>query len=335
MCTCVAWDPDTSHDGPGAQVLRIIDSFSAAKYFNLGFVYIPIAHFERNPGDGLKEDQKAQFLFDLDKFLNLDRHSCTNLHEKKIIKLSRWHVLPSFTRWYFFFRRILNWIRQRNELMIIPNIYMLTHKNPDIRRTFVLTRVKKQKNQSKKNPLHIHVHIRRAFIDEIFFDRVIPTSWYLSILITIQNLFEHNNVESIVTLHTDVSKQNEKWDASDISERTEEYISENGGKFKREIPVKVNYEDFKETMSAINNLRVVTNINPIEAWDLMAEADILILGKSTFSYVGALLCNPRIVISPQGFLGILSNWFSSNTKGELDSATIESLQELIDSRIKF
>lgn len=336
MCTCIAWEPESSHDGVGAQVLRIIDSFSVAKFLNLGFVYRPILHFERNPGDGLKEYQKEQFLFELNKFLDLNHHTCLNIHDKKLVRLSRYHQSIFFTRLYFSLRRKLNVIKQRNELIIIPNLDVVTHRNPDVRRMFMMTKIKAQKKQFNNSLIQIHVHIRRGWItNRNFMNRYVPTSWYVSILTEIQDFLDRNETKALVTLHTDINERNKEWDASDYSQGTKTYLSENGIDLGEEMLVSLNYEDFAKVMSKIKNLRIVSEIDPVQAWTLMSEADILILGKSTFSYVGALLCNPRIVISPVGFLGVLSGWFSSSDEGLLNKKAIKSLQKLVDSTDKF
>lgn len=335
MCTCIAWEPEKSHDGIGAQVLRIIDSFSVAKFLNLGFVYKPIVHFERNPGDGLEESQKKEFLFQLEKVLDLNEYSCLNIHEKRSVKLSRFYTSLLITKIYFGCRRRYNLVKKRNELIVISNLDLITHKKPNIRSSFVSSRFKKRENLVMGSPIQIHLHIRRGWItSQSLNNRFVPTSWYLSILDTLQDLLDHYGVRAEITLHTDVTRQDEVWDISDISKGTRKYLVDNGVILGTDSYVSLNYEEFTKTMSKVRNLRVISGISPIEAWNLMSKADILILGKSTFSYVGALLCNPRIVISPQGFLGVLSNWFSVNARGELDSNAINCVQQLIASKRK-
>lgn len=70
----------------------------------------------------------------------------------------------------------------------------------------------------------------------------------------------------------------------------------------------VGCEDFTITLSEFAPINIVTEVDPLTAWKLMQEANLLIIAKSTFSFIPALLNTQAQVISPEGFLIRPDSW---------------------------
>jgi hypothetical protein len=74
------------------------------------------------------------------------------------------------------------------------------------------------------------------------------------------------------------------------------------------------------------------NADPIWSMQEAIEADILIVAKSSFSYVAALISD-GIKIHEEGGYPPLSNWIMRGPNGEFDSAAFDhQLQRLIEYR---
>ena len=76
------------------------------------------------------------------------------------------------------------------------------------------------------------------------------------------------------------------------------YLKQGGNKIDEDSKFTLAYEDFNVSLRELKSIKIVTELNPLESWKLMQEADILVIGKSSFSFVGALLNQSARVISP-------------------------------------
>ena len=89
-------------------------------------------------------------------------------------------------------------------------------------------------------------------------------------------------------------------------------------------------ENFLNSLSSFKNISIVTGINPIDAWTMMQSADVLILARSTFSIIPALLIQDGTVISPIGFFRGPREWIYLDDSAEL---SLQNIRRIIDKRI--
>ena len=308
MSICFAFDNENSQDGAGAQVFRIIGVFCLARHYKVGFVNRPILTLDSNPGDNMDTDEKElELIADLGKFLNLDSYSCKLNHEERVLPNYLIFKIQFFFLIWIRFRQLVTIIKKTHEVYTVQNPYRLTLKKPDIYSNFQNTRA--PQNYKKILPkFDIQLHIRRAYVsDSRFQNRFSPTEWFREILIPITTLLKASDIPYEITVHTDVSHPNANWKPS-FSAATSDYFKNNDVKFNEDSTISLGYEDFSVTLGDLGKITVVTGISVLEAWEMMQNADLLIIGKSTFSFVPALINQVGSIISPVGFLEGPRSW---------------------------
>ena len=329
VAVCLSFNNYKSKDGVGAQVIRIIDVYSLSKHFKMGFVNSPILQFDSNPGDNLNTpEDKLNFLTDLNDFLNLEDFSCNKSHQIRQLNYFRVFRLPGTLRAYFIFKKFFSYFLDHHELLVINDPYRLTLRYPSIRRHFILATRNLNMKANNDDIYRIHVHIRRGLISkDVLSNRFIPTSWYLSVLLPIQAVLDSYKVNYEFTIHTDVHKGNIQWSPSGVSAESMMYLQDGGNKMDKDSNFTLDYEDFNISLSDLKVKKIITELNPLESWKLMQEADILVIGKSSFSFIGALLNQSAQVISPVGFYLGPRDWTYVADTGELPPKFLELLRE--------
>jgi len=329
VTVCLSYNNLKSKDGIGAQVIRIIDVYSLSKHFKMGFVDSPILQFDSNPGDNLNtSEDKMIFISELNEFLNLKDHSCNKTHRVRELNYYRLFRLPGALSLFFILKKILSYFMRSHELLIVNNPYSLTSRYPNIRSHFIQSSKIRTLNLHNDGICRIHVHIRRGLISKnILSNRFIPTSWYLSLLLPIQAILDSCEVKYEFTIHTDVHKGNIQWSPSGVSAESMMYLQDGGNKMNKDSNFTLDYEDFNITLSGLKVMKIVTELNPLESWKIMQEADILVIGKSSFSFVGALLNKSAQVISPLGFYAGPRDWTYVDDTGELPPKFLNLLRE--------
>jgi hypothetical protein len=333
---CLSFNNHQSKDGIGAQVVRIIDVYSLSRHFKMGFVNSPILQFDSNPGDNLNTPQEKRiFVLELIEFLNLGGISCQKKHQTRQVHDSRFFQLPGALFTYFSLRKFLNYVLNRHELLIINNPVNLTLRYPNIRSHFTkaprasnFKSINDDPQSSQEKVCRIHVHIRRGLISKtVLSNRYVPTEWFLSLLLPIQATLDRLEVKCEFTIHTDVHEGNIHWSTSGVSAETMAYLKNGGNRIDKDSNFTLEYEDFSISLSELESIKIVTELNPLESWKLMQEADILVIGKSSFSFVGALLNQSAQVISPVGFYSGPRDWTYVADTGELPPKFLDLLRE--------
>jgi hypothetical protein len=77
-----------------------------------------------------------------------------------------------------------------------------------------------------------------------------------------------------------------------------------------------------EDFEALPNLEMVLNVEPREALDDFATADVLILSLSCFGYLGGLLNPHGLVIAAPNWQPALPDWLVAGEHGDLDAAQV-------------
>jgi len=322
---CFAFDNEHSQDGAGAQVFRIIGVFCLARHYKIGFVNRDILTLDSNPGDNMDSHQKElELIADLGKFLNLDSYSCKLHHEEKVLPDHLFFRLQIFFLMWLRFRQLLNLVKGTHEVYTVQNPYKLTLKKPNVYKYFRDTRPL-QNNKKLHDKFDVQLHIRRAYVSNSRFqNRFSPTEWYREILSPITTLLKANHIPYEITVHTDVSHPNADWKPS-FSTATSDYFKNNDVKFNEDSTISLGYEDFSETLGDLGNINVVTGISVLEAWEMMQHADLLIIGKSTFSFVPGLLNQRGTIISPVGFLEGPRTWTFLNEPPKMTTMLVKTI----------
>jgi hypothetical protein len=162
-------------------------------------------------------------------------------------------------------------------------------------------------------PVRVCIHLRRGdnLPDER--GRWLPNSYYLRTCGTVLEALREQGAAFIVRLHTEVPTRPYTL-----------YPGTPGLYFAPEQPATIDPAQYAlEDFEALPNLEMVLNVEPKEALDDFATADVLILSASSFGYLGGLL-NPHalVVFAPFTWNAALPAWLVADEHGNLDAREV-------------
>jgi hypothetical protein len=127
--------------------------------------------------------------------------------------------------------------------------------------------------------------------------RHVEVRWYVEILNSIDSVLQGLGITYRVTIHTDAPSEPIYWEPLDISSATEEFWK-SANVMNSERKISLQPIDFKKEFSFVEELKVIRDIDPIQAWQILSSADILILGRSSFSIIAGLVNSHGLKIAP-------------------------------------
>ena len=221
---------------------------------------------------------------------------------------------PPTTLWklrvWFALLRFRHFFSSTDITYVIEDPYIFINQNVNL--------YKKSKNFkfSLENPFlddpksfNVALHIPRAKVSpKSLPERYQPTEWYLKTLD--QSLMYLGMERKLINLyiHTDSPAAPSDWVyANKSSPESQEYwkkagiLNENGR-------MALNFEDFNTSFTGFLSLKVIRDVDPIIAWQNISYCDVFILGKSSFSFVGALFNRNGLKISPIFFIEPPNSW---------------------------
>jgi len=329
---CLCYDNEHSRDGIGAQVLRIIQVYCLSRELGLGFVNRNILHFDSAPTDSFDfANPRNQYYKKVRDYLQFDRYSCQEEHTVHYLNNSRFFTISILLKLWVIQRNWRSKFIGSHELWVVKNPYGLTIRKPNTLRHFYLSRLPLKNFNKPEEVFNIQLHIRRAAISKnIHSERFTATDWYRKILTEITKALDLNKYPYKITIHTDVAHADLKISTSGISKESLAYSKTRGLIVNADNTITLEYENFLNSLSSFKNISIVTDINPIDAWTMMQSADVLILARSTFSIIPALLIQDGTVISPIGFFRGPREWIYLDDSAEL---SLQNIRRIIDKRI--
>jgi hypothetical protein len=161
--------------------------------------------------------------------------------------------------------------------------YPISDKHPEIYRC--ISKVSPFRKQ-RATWFRIAIHVRRGELFVVDSNRMLPNSYYISTTMKIIRILEELSVKFVCELYTEVPSK--KFLVTPGHPGINYRISGN----TLVDPQMNSLEDFNE----IPNLRRFINEDPIKTLKGMATADVLIMSRSSFSYVAAILNRKGVII---------------------------------------
>jgi hypothetical protein len=289
----LTYDNEIIQDGVGAQVMRIVAVRAISKYFKLGYLHSGIKKLTVTQLDPAQSQQEIdEYISYLNETFAFSSHKIKEMHEVyKVYNLSHRLLLSYGLRALILRRRILLKVT-------IP--FYITDRNPKIFKSVVKLLPSFTPKQSQ-NKIKVVIHFR-AGADPKHIDpgkseaRFVPIDYFEKLVAQIQR----DNPSSALDLclltdapaksfyYSPPSDQLKKWEETG-------YEIKNGS-------VEIKALDLEESwISGTPGFRVVHGGDPIEAIKEMANADYLLMSRSTLSFLGALLNQTGEVIYPPRF----------------------------------
>ena len=317
-------------DGAGAQFQRILGIYATAKSNKLGYLHTPIEHLGANAGDGFDSmPQRIAFTSALNQLINLE----SDVYFKNVREFTLRRINPRLLWALRLMRKTLEVFRI-SVILRIDSTSQWVDQNVWCYNSGISPLKSKLVSPRPIDPrLIVDVHIRRAGIpmqDPLGRDyiRWTPTHWYENILKEIQLSAESSGIKLLIRVHTDTLKRGSTWKPpADISTDTMN-LWKDIGVLTPEGQVIGPYENFLEKFSKYGDVEMIQNIDAIEAWKMMIHSDILIIAKSSMSYIAAIFRNNKPVIFAKFWHTGLANWTLIDTANSLTEAERNELEDL-------
>jgi hypothetical protein len=310
----VTYANDKLADGVGGQLQRIYGIYAISRLIGLPYFHSPIVRVGYQGLLALENNSlrpNSDFYDAFNALLGIrsdidlpEQHNVVEIHNATLTTI--------------------NELRQHADARSNPTLarislpYGITDQNPDSYE--VCKAISPFAHHRKSETIRIAVHVRRG---EIFANapaRLLPNSYYIKVAQNILGILEREGLKYQIELHTEVS--------------TKEIVIPPGHPLVGDginAPVIINSDlnrigDFDELPRLIKRI----NEPAIDCLSGIATADIIVMSRSSFSYVAALLSSSRsIVILYPFWHAAMSSWISANEEGSFDeSRFITKLENL-------
>jgi len=325
------YDNQSTRDGSGAQVQRIFAIYSLAKFVGVKYAHNKIIELDFNPGDGINTPgEMRDYISKLNNFLSFLDESKPESPILKSINFVHFFKFKIFNVIFFGFKKIESLIKKRDYLYLISNPYLLIERYPQ-----AYTNIKNIMPLLSpiiyEEKISIQLHVGRAKVSESHMpDRFTSDDWYLGILDTLISKVTAAGKKYEILIHTDVSAEKIWKVPTGANQETMKYWKDSGI-IHSEGSLELQDLSVLSGFKKYQNLSIVSNIDPILAWQVMSKADVLLIGKSSFSFVGALLNNKGLVISPIFWHKGPKSWLMLDRSSEINNNNF--IEKFLDSHI--
>lgn len=294
-------DTEYFPDGMGGQIQRIWGTYFCAERLNLGYLHSIISDVVPHPLDPWKtETEKLEFLDRLNKKFLLASTSSSKFDVIRTYQVLTWPILTlNYLQSLLTGKQILLKAFMPLQVRTIELPYDLEssiRQNRDSERLIVL---------HVRNPLEVHGVPDKRFLDITYFIRVLDA---------IKSKLQKDSVPYKVIVLTDLPKYDFSFPLASIpSEKLYMwFLTEDQAK---QSTMDFQGVDLKSVYFPDNpNVEVIHGGDPLKAIEIMAEADFLVMSRSSLSSVGGLLNSHGQVIRPPDFFYLSSQRWTKASK---------------------
>jgi len=303
----VTYDQTTT-DGVGAQLHRIYGLYALSRALHTKYVHTPIGHVGYQGFLPLLTGRTdPEFTARYNAFFSLpsddfDLESCEQVRihilQRDTVERYREHAAAT----------------GRPVLLQAIHHYGYTDQHPEAFEA--LRAVSPYRGHRAAGPIRVCIHLRRG--DNSVPGRtdgqrrVLPNGYYLRVCGTVLDVLQQQGAPFVVRLHSEVPPR-----------RYTLYPDTPGLYFWLDQPVTVDPSEYGlDDFETLPNLQTVLNVEPREALDDFATADVLILSLSSLGYLGGLLNPHGVVVYAPWWHPPLPDWLVADEDGNLDPAQV-------------
>lgn len=300
------------YDGVGAQLLRIFAAFAISKDCKMGFAYDLLKDID-NQVFNVKEDELKQW----NKFLLNVLPIANDISNQSFLRIN--HQNHRKSKLY----AVINTL----DFIGIPAIHVInspqaiTNKDPRILGNINFEEsIKKYRKPRKHNTLRVVLHIRQGELGlSQFRDRYLPLAYFESFLSNLLPRLNRLGINYDVTVTVEPGQNN-------LLQGEDPKIIESiklDPSNPHLINVKNNFfriQHEKPTNKLTPYLKKAKWLAPATSWadfQRFLSADILVLSKSSFSYLAGVLNGSAIVVCPEFWHPLLPGWHSTQNIDEI------------------
>jgi hypothetical protein len=294
----LTYDNRRQMDGAGSQLQRIYGIYALSKYLNIPYVHSPIKKIGYQGLSALENNStsadlpsKYNSIFALASDIALPERLA--IHRVKKARID-------------FLEQARNLAQNDNKFHLIKILYPypITDRNPEIYRCL---KGLSPFPQVCSDVFRIAIHVRRGELFARYSDRMLPNSYYIAVTLNLICNLKKFGIPFVCELYTEIPSKK-------FVVTPQHYGIMNGIKSDVMIdPERSALGDF----DIIPNLISRVNLDPIETLKGMATADGLVMSRSSFSYVAALLNKNGIIIYHPFWHRPLKEWLILDKNGIL------------------
>jgi len=313
-------------DGAGAQAQRILSVYCFARYLDIPFIFKSIEKIEFQPVDYIDSQEKYEReVLHLNNWLEESFIQGIAPDGVKIWRAKRPHRFPWLLLRAIFVGRVLG---QPIQLSLVDS-YFATKTKPEVWNFLPRIEVMGE----PKNVLEVHLHLRLTnFLGTG--DRSVNHRFFQNILESIELQMKKLDREYRVIIHTDfngniVNKELLLRYAFQDSLKYWKVL----GILNNDLDVEIHALDgarseLQQLLTTKPHYEVFPASNWVDEWKSMGAADILIMGKSSFSALGGLLNRDGLVVSPHFWDSGKPNWCVSDSEELIVDWLCEGLKRI-------
>jgi hypothetical protein len=294
---------DRHMDGAGAQLQRIYGIYAISRFCNLPYVHSPLLRIGYQGLAALESNSSSS---ELESRYNrvFDIPSDIELPAKRTIHETI-HSDPDI------FERLDSYAKSTGETILIRIFYpySVTDRNPEI---YQYVKALSPFQRARSEVFRLALHVRRG--EELLVDseRMLPNSYYVSCALKFIEGLQALNIRFVCELYTEVASK-------PFVVTPQHHGIEGRIRGNMTLDPQVNHlEDF----DVIPNLVRYLNGDPINTLQRMATADALVLSRSSYSYVAAILNANCIVVYHPFWHSPLKEWLTSDASGMVPHADL-------------
>jgi hypothetical protein len=299
---------DRHTDGAGAQLQRIYGIYAISRFLQLPYIHSPLKRIGYQGLSALESDScsaevesRYNRIFEIGSDIELPKE---------------WSIRETTNADLDFIRRVQIDAKTSGMFALIRVLYpySVTDRIPDI---YQHVKVISPFHHDRSEVFRLALHVRRGELFVVDSERMLPNSYYVACALQFVNVLRRLDIPFVCELYTEVP--------SKMFTVTPQHHGVEG-----RIPGNVTLDpgmNRLEDFDTIPNLVRFVNCDPIETLRRMATADALVLSRSSYSYVSAILNTNCIVVYHPFWHSPLSEWLTSDSSGTVSGPGLLSRLE--------
>ena len=307
----LTYDNTAQTDGIGAQLQRIYGIYSIAKLLGTSYLHSPLTRVDYQGFAALEDDAfDPGFHHEFNDLFQIpsDAMPSDELHEITLADLT--------LNGFYQLVALADTCRRDGKGLLarLTMPYAIADRFPDCYEVCknISPFVAPARNG---RDLRVAIHVRRGELLVLDCERMLPNAYYVSVAQAIAGLLEALDVGYQLELCTEVP------DHDFIIRPDQPGISGRIG-----APVAVTRQMCRlDEFGALSNLVHCINETTMECIRRLATADILVMSRSSFSYLGGILNRRGIVLYHPFWHGAPSSWIEVSVGGQFDLARLRAV----------
>ena len=305
----LTYDNTALTDGIGAQLHRIYAIYSLSRLLGVSYVHTPIGHVDNQGLRAMQHNARdAAFEAEFNALCQIPSDPLPG-QRFRVVKLR------NISADIFLQLVVAANAPGAGELPLLAQILLpfgITDRFPD---GYEICKQISPFKRGRERRLRVALHVRRGELLVHYSDRMLPNSYYISVARKVARVLDALNVDYCIELHTEV---------------VEGDFTVAPGQLGASSPTTITAAMSRlDEFSVLPNLVHCLNERTADCLRKLATADVLVLSRSSFSYVAAILNRGGVVLHHPFWHPPLSSWLVVDPEQRFDEARLRQGVEAV------